>query len=84
MLMLNIASTLNTDEDKSLSHRLIKRVARAQRLFIIGVIATITLTGCGQKGELYLADSSPMLTDADGRVLEQAALPEVSDDANDY
>lgn len=46
------------------------------RLFMILSMATWMITGCGQKGELYLVDSTAAVTETQSEALDSTSQPQ--------
>ena len=65
------------------------RAYRIMSAFMIGGIITLALSGCGQKGGLYIEEASSQAEQESTSMLEgqqqdDFQLPEPSDDPNDY
>lgn len=69
--MLTIRQSLKTEQANAVS---ISR--RVLSTFIMGSVVMLGLSGCGQKGNLYLADSSSQTIEGSPSVLNSTSHPQ--------
>lgn len=69
--MLTIRQSLKTEQANAVS---ISR--RVLSTFIMGSVVMLGLSGCGQKGDLYLADSSSQTIEGSPSVLNSTSHPQ--------
>jgi predicted small lipoprotein YifL len=73
--MFTVPQLFDINAAKPASNNLLKNATRSLCLVLLTSVLLLSLFGCGQKGELYLVDSSSQTLNGSAKVLDSSSNP---------